>query len=55
MIKRSRFAFMAAFALATIASPAFAQTARTAPHRHIYSELIFSFPIEPSRCLFHSC
>jgi hypothetical protein len=37
MIKRSKFTFTAAFALATIASPAFAATTRTVPHRRLYN------------------
>lgn len=36
MIDKSKFAFMAAVALLSIASPALAWTARTAPHRHVY-------------------
>lgn len=37
MIDKSKFAFIAAVALASIASPALAQTARSAPHRHLYN------------------
>jgi hypothetical protein len=37
MINKSKFAFMVTVALSSMASPAFAQIARTAPHRHVYN------------------
>jgi hypothetical protein len=36
MTNKSKLACVAAIALATMASPVFAQTATTAPHRHHY-------------------
>jgi hypothetical protein len=37
MINKWKFAFMVAVALSSMASPAFARVARTAPHRRVYN------------------
>lgn len=52
MSNKSKFAFVAAVTLATLASPAFAWTARTTPHRHLYNYVpdgpVYNYAPDPS-------